>query len=311
MLFVIVSTLLVVASFGMESLDDAFDASAERDGGSYDSTLQAFWFLLYAMTDKGNMRKTLGAATPGDERYIERLFFDVGIFLWISVILFSSISAIIVDAVNQTRGNRAAAAAMRSAIYDTCFICGLTKGVYENYGVKRTDLGPAATWDDHRDKHHNILHYAHFVLHVRHKHDVKREKLSGVEAFVLRKIRSNDDKTSWVPFRTSYDLQRQGLGTAGQRRRGGDGEEDGMDDGAPSGLSGNAVLRSLQLKQETLAEEQKKMMALLSKVVHYQQQQQQQQQQQRWGSGFFSTRRPSDEADDHSDGGGAVAAVNV
>jgi hypothetical protein len=120
-LFVIVSTLLIVASFGVELFTDAFDSAAEKAGGTYGTVLQAFWFLLYNLPDKGNLRKTLGAQAPGDVNYTWRILFDLSIFLWVGVILFTSITALLVDALNKHRADNQR---REDAIADKCFVCG-------------------------------------------------------------------------------------------------------------------------------------------------------------------------------------------
>ncbi len=88
-----------------------------------------------------------------------------------------------------------------------------------------------------------------------------------------------EGKTSWVPFRTSFDLQRQGIGSTvltsaksenkkGVSAGGGD-DDDG--DGSPL----RDLVRDLQLKQEHMSEQQSKMLELLSSLLLKQQQEEQ------------------------------------
>lgn len=285
-IFVIISTLLIVASFGVDDFEDAFEAkaraySANDDGIAYDTVLQAFWFLLYNLPDRGNVKKTLGAQKPGDDRYIQRVFVDTFVFLWVGVILFTSITALLVDALNK---HRAEQQRISNARANECFVCGLEKQLYNQYGVKPTDNGrPAATWEDHMKDHHNPWQYSAFILHLYMKHDVKRERLTGLESFVFKKIGSKDDMTSWVPFRTSYDLQQQNLGISAATNKkkaaklsdqssdqpGGAADNDDDGGGDESALA--EIVRDLALKQDRMADEQRKILRMLSELVQNQQ----------------------------------------
>jgi hypothetical protein len=64
----------------------------------------------------------------------------------------------------------------------------LTRQEYNQYGVKPTQFAKAATWEDHKHDHHNPWIYAAFVLHLHLKHDVKRERLTGIETHVFNNV---------------------------------------------------------------------------------------------------------------------------
>ena len=131
--YLMIITALIYSSFGLEHFTSAFTTEA-LDGSEvqFESVLSAFWFLLYNTPAKGNYKGFLGPAEPKGSEWLTRILFDTIGFLWVGVILFTSITALLVDALGKTRTSREAKS---KAAHTTCFMCGEKRDNYDDAGL--------------------------------------------------------------------------------------------------------------------------------------------------------------------------------
>jgi hypothetical protein len=64
--------------------------------------LSAFWFLFHNFSSKGNLN-ILAAAVPKGSNWLPRIAFDTAYFMWVGIILFTTITALLVDALSKAR----------------------------------------------------------------------------------------------------------------------------------------------------------------------------------------------------------------
>ena len=62
-----------------------------------------------------------------------RLFFDTVFFIWVGIILFTTITALLVDALGKSRVDQAK---RDYEIRNVCFICGMKRTDYDDFGLK-------------------------------------------------------------------------------------------------------------------------------------------------------------------------------
>jgi uncharacterized membrane protein YgcG len=254
MVFYMFCTITVIfAAFGVRYFADAFSTSYtdfnDDDEGSgvpttsrvaFRSALSAFWFMFYNMVQRGNLKATLAPTEPKQEGWLPRLLFDTTFFICIGIILFTTITALLVDALAKSRQISESRA---HAAENQCFVCGLTRQEYDKSGLSTTDLNGQRprSWKDHMHEDHDVWTYVAYAAYLQHK--MKAGKvLTGIEAFVTKQIK---DKSPWIPMRTSVHLeelariqQEEALEMSGGNGSGENSDASGSKSGADAGGGG-------------------------------------------------------------------------
>jgi hypothetical protein len=112
--------------------------------------------------------------------------FDSAFFIWVGIILFTTITALLVDALGKSRLD---AAKRETEEKNVCFVCGMTRVDYDDCGLK----AGSTPYEEHMSDDHDPWIYVSYVAYMRKKLSTQ---LTGIESFVKEQI---DKHGSWVP----------------------------------------------------------------------------------------------------------------
>jgi hypothetical protein len=153
--------------------------------------------LFYNFSAKGTLKGKIANPEPKSEDWLPRIAFDTAYFVWVGIILFTTITALLVDALGKARTE----AALRDREEkNVCFMCGLKRPAYDDFNLS----SGSPSFDDHCGKEHDPWMYVAYVAHLERRRKLER---TGVESFVQKAITSDDN---WVPVKTSFVLEAQG-----------------------------------------------------------------------------------------------------
>jgi hypothetical protein len=107
-------------------------------------------------------------------------------FIWVGIILFTTITALLVDALGKARVD---AALRGNEERNVCYICGMTRTDYEDLGLK----SGSTPYDIHCSDDHDPWIYVSYVAYLRCR---AKSQLSGVETYVKGEMERNGP---WVP----------------------------------------------------------------------------------------------------------------
>jgi hypothetical protein len=195
--YLLIATALTYASFGLQFFPEAFQTTFDGVTVQFKTVLSCFWFIFYNYSGRGNLKAMLAKAEPKSSDWLARLLFDSAFFVWVGIILFTTITALLVDALGKSRVE---AGKREHEEKHVCFVCGITRTDYDDFGLKPG----SASYDDHCTKDHDPWVYVSYVAYLRKK---AVSQLSGIESFVRKQIEKHG---SWVPSKTCFVLEAQG-----------------------------------------------------------------------------------------------------
>jgi hypothetical protein len=195
--YLFITTALTYASFGLQFFPEAFQTTYDGETVEFKTVLSCFWFVFYNYASRGNLKAVLSKVEPKSADWLPRILFDTIFFVWVSVILFTTITALLVDALGKARVDKAK---RDNEERNVCFMCGLTRADYDDYGLKPG----SPDFDDHINKDHNPWIYVSYVAYLRSK---PSNKYTGIETYARMQV---DKKESWVPSKTCVALELQG-----------------------------------------------------------------------------------------------------
>ena len=220
--YTIVITMVIVATFVQVYYSEYLTIEHVKEDGSVNekscaTVISCFWLLF--RSPGGDFG--LSIPNPGHPDYMWRVFFDMGLQVWLGSILSNIITGLLVDsfgALREARNNRDAILA------NQCFMCGLSREDYEDFGLESS----APNFDEHKDEHHMLWTYVFFLSHLRKKAPTT---FTGVESYVASMtLPGMAASLDWIPARSSYDLEERGI--TGVAAKEGDDSDD--EDGAKS-----------------------------------------------------------------------------
>uniref|UniRef100_A0A1I8B146 RIH_assoc domain-containing protein n=1 Tax=Meloidogyne hapla TaxID=6305 RepID=A0A1I8B146_MELHA len=80
---------------------------------------------------------------------------------------------------------------------NTCFICGLERGRFDNKSVQ-------VTFDEHNENEHNLWHYIYFIVWLQIKDETE---FTGPESFVAKCVKNHN--LDWFPRMQAISLQKE------------------------------------------------------------------------------------------------------
>jgi len=201
--FLCLATTLAFAAFGIEHFPGDFTTTFNGTTKTFKSVLSAFWFLVYGLSSSGTLKGFLKDAEPKSADWLPRIAFDGVYYIWVGIILMTTITALIVDGLGTLRTD---AAKRHAEEKNVCFMCGLKRDDYDDLGLS----AGSPSFDDHIDKEHDPWVYVAFLTHLRRTHYLNR---TALEAFVDNAISTGG---TWVPVKSSFVLEAQGKTGAGK-----------------------------------------------------------------------------------------------
>lgn len=214
--YVFLTSSLTYASLGITYFPDAFVTSykgamvagaQETVRVTFKSTLSCFWYLVYNFSTRGSLKGVLADAHPKTDEWMPRVAFDTAFFLWVGIILFTTITALLVDSLGKAR---AASTRRNDAKTNECFVCGLRRYDYENCGL---DISSTPSFDEHLSDAHSPWVVVAYLAYLRERDP---NLLTGVESYTLAQIATKGD---FIPSKACHVMQTQGKAL---RRSGGD-----------------------------------------------------------------------------------------
>mmetsp|Transcript_1238 Transcript_1238/g.2394 ORF Transcript_1238/g.2394 Transcript_1238/m.2394 type:complete len:1459 (+) Transcript_1238:3-4379(+) len=213
--YLFVATTISYASFGVMNFEEDFATTHDGETRSFKTTLSAFWFLFYHFSSRGNIKGVLAAADPKSPNWLKRIAFDTAYFLWVGIILFTTITALLVDALGKSRTQSALRDAEEKNV---CFMCGMKRTTYDDFS-----LAPGnPSFEYHCSKDHDPWAYVAYVAHLEKRGRLDR---TGAESFVLQAMAAGGQ---WIPTKTSlvFEAQQKTGPDAGVTARRGDAEKE-------------------------------------------------------------------------------------
>lgn len=170
--------LVIVYGFSIIAflqLSDYYTTDLPAHGGlAYCDSLWACALstLLMGVPAQGGIGEVTEQAGTGDDKYINKLIFNVSFYLLVSVLFFCLIFGIIVDSLAQARDRLTE----QIANSRRCFICGSPMDVLEASRIN---------WQNHVFCVHNIHSYMFFLVYIRNK---PLQLCRGVERYVKEEL---------------------------------------------------------------------------------------------------------------------------
>jgi|AntAceMinimDraft_5_1070358.scaffolds.fasta_scaffold66798_2 hypothetical protein len=226
--------MVIIATFVQVYYRGYYTINHKKDDGSVNtkacaSVISCFWLVFrHPAGDLG-----MSIPNPGSPDYMWRILFDTFVSIWLGSILSNIITGLLVDsfgALREARNNR------DGVLENQCFMCGLTRENYEDFGLGSS----APNFDAHKNEHHLLWTYIFFLSHLRKKAPTS---FTGVESYVFAMATPGTGASlDWIPARSSYDLEARGI-------TGADGsgyDEDDEDGGSRPAAGGADATKALQ-----------------------------------------------------------------
>jgi len=205
--------------------------------------------MIYNVSGRGSIKESLYPADPKGEDWLPRIAFDTVFFIWVGIILFTTITALLVDALGRDRADQSK---VTEEEHNVCFMCGMQRTAYDDCSMPpgsssfdthcHADHDPWMCVGDrcilplsaekHRDPSRARQLFTrtcqHLASHSKPRCDVVRVEWNGLRRYVayvahLREkplVRCSGLEAfvkesltadgAWVPARASFALQAQG-----------------------------------------------------------------------------------------------------
>ena len=124
--------------------------------------------------------------------FIARVVFDISFFIIMITILLNLIFGMIIDAFGDLRDQRVSDDDDQQ---NTCFICGITRTVFERF----------MNFEDHTTREHNVWDYLFFIVYCKEKYKHNKNDMNEVENYVIEKYYSK--MYDWFPVSRSLTLE--------------------------------------------------------------------------------------------------------
>mmetsp|Transcript_13881 Transcript_13881/g.21919 ORF Transcript_13881/g.21919 Transcript_13881/m.21919 type:complete len:213 (-) Transcript_13881:505-1143(-) len=126
-----------------------------------------------------------------DSLFYEQIFFLVGFYIVVGVLLFNMVTGLILDTFSSEREGETA---RKEKLDNEAFISGLQRTYCNEKGISFKLLN---------ETDQSVWNYLFYILYLRIK---DRQEYSGVENYVAKRLSENDP--SWFPHFTSFSLER-------------------------------------------------------------------------------------------------------
>uniref|UniRef100_A0A915CC30 Inositol 1,4,5-trisphosphate receptor n=2 Tax=Parascaris univalens TaxID=6257 RepID=A0A915CC30_PARUN len=145
--------------------------------------------LNWGLRNGGGIGDVLRNVPPNEDSFTPRILYDMAFFIVLIVIVLNLVFGVIIDTFGDLRAERNE---KDDILKNTCFICGLERGRFDNKSV---------TFEEHRSSEHNLYHYLYFIVWLQVKDETE---FTGPESYVAEciKERNND----WFPRMQAMSL---------------------------------------------------------------------------------------------------------
>ncbi|VDK41879.1 unnamed protein product [Anisakis simplex] len=145
--------------------------------------------LNWGLRNGGGIGDVLRNVAPDEESFFARIFYDMAFFIVLIVIVLNLVFGVIIDTFGDLRAERNE---KDDILKNTCFICGLERGRFDNKSV---------TFEEHRSSEHNLYHYLYFIVWLQVKDETE---FTGPESYVSQCIKEHNN--DWFPRMQAMSL---------------------------------------------------------------------------------------------------------
>ncbi|VDK40755.1 unnamed protein product [Cylicostephanus goldi] len=118
----------------------------------------------------------LDSVSVAEPLFYYRIIYDLSFFVVLIVIVLNLIFGVIIDTFGDLRTEKND---KEDILKNTCFICGLERGKFDNRST---------TFEDHQAEEHNLWHYLYFIVWLQIKDETE---FTGPESYVAQCIKVN------------------------------------------------------------------------------------------------------------------------
>uniref|UniRef100_A0AC35U5D8 Inositol 1,4,5-trisphosphate receptor n=1 Tax=Rhabditophanes sp. KR3021 TaxID=114890 RepID=A0AC35U5D8_9BILA len=149
--------------------------------------------LNRGLRNGGGIGDVLRNPGPNEAFFFHRIIYDMTFFIVLIIIVLNLIFGVIIDTFGDLRSEKNE---REDILKNTCFICGLERGKFDNHSV---------SFDEHRESEHNLWHYLYFIVWLQVKDSTE---FTGPESYVSYMI--NQKQVDWFPRMQAISLIEDG-----------------------------------------------------------------------------------------------------
>ncbi|RCN44778.1 transporter, cation channel family protein [Ancylostoma caninum] len=146
--------------------------------------------LNWGLRNGGGIGDVLRNVAPEENLFYYRIIYDLSFYVVLIVIVLNLVFGVIVDTFGDLRTEKND---KEDVLKNSCFICGLERGKFDNRSV---------TFEDHQAEEHNLWHYLYFIVWLQIKDETE---FTGPESYVAQCIKER--KLDWFPRMQAISLQ--------------------------------------------------------------------------------------------------------
>uniref|UniRef100_A0A913HZP3 Inositol 1,4,5-trisphosphate receptor n=1 Tax=Strongyloides stercoralis TaxID=6248 RepID=A0A913HZP3_STRER len=149
--------------------------------------------LNWGLRNGGGIGDVLRSVSPNEESFHLRIIYDMSFFVVLIIIVLNLIFGVIIDTFGDLRSEKND---REDVLKNTCFICGLERGKFDNHSV---------SFETHRNNEHNLWHYLFFIVLLQEKDPTE---FTGPESYVANCVKSKS--IDWFPRMQAISLIEDG-----------------------------------------------------------------------------------------------------
>jgi inositol 1,4,5-triphosphate receptor type 1 len=174
----------------VDTSNDSAEESEEVKERACDSLIMCIITTLnQGLRNGGGIGDVLRPPSSAEPLFIFRVIYDLLFYFILIVITLNLIFGVIIDTFADLRSEKQQ---KDEIIRNTCFICGLERGAFDNRPV---------SFDEHVKSEHNLWHYLYFIVLIKVKN---RTEFTGPESYVCEMIESRN--LEWFPRMRAMSL---------------------------------------------------------------------------------------------------------
>uniref|UniRef100_A0A914NCG9 Ion transport domain-containing protein n=1 Tax=Meloidogyne incognita TaxID=6306 RepID=A0A914NCG9_MELIC len=150
--------------------------------------------LNWGLRNGGGIGDVLRSVSPHEPYFFWRILYDMTFYIVLIIIVLNLIFGVIIDTFGDLRTEKNE---KEFTLRNTCFICGLERGKFDNKSVQ-------VTFDEHNEREHNLWHYIYFIVWLQIKDETE---FTGPESFVSICVKNHN--MDWFPRMQAISLQKE------------------------------------------------------------------------------------------------------
>ncbi|KAI6200598.1 Inositol 1,4,5-trisphosphate receptor [Aphelenchoides besseyi] len=146
--------------------------------------------LNWGLRNGGGIGDVLRNVDPQEPYFLWRIMYDLSFYIVLIVIVLNLIFGVIIDTFGDLRTEKNE---KEDILKNTCFICGLERGRFDNKAI---------TFEEHNENEHNLWHYLYFIVWLQIKDETE---FTGPESFVAQCVKERN--LDWFPRMQAISLK--------------------------------------------------------------------------------------------------------